>query len=269
MDLGFPQLAAAFLIGLCAGGIGGLAGIGGSLVMLPGLGLVLGYDEPDRARQHLYMAAAMAVNVLVALPATREHQKAGVIRKDIVKVVMPSMAVAIVAGTLLSNLINGHVLTRILAGFIAAYCGLNFYRIFRRHQEKGLAPEHRTPARGGLAATGIASGLVGGLLGLGGGVVMVPMLQMLCGIPLRMAIGTSSAVMCLTGAIGAAVKLGGLGSHGQHLIDAVQLVVVMGPGAMLGAMLGARLTHYLPLNAVRGVVSVLLLASAVKLAGVL
>lgn len=267
MDLGFTQLAAAFAIGLCAGGIGGLAGIGGSLIMLPGLGLILGYDEPERTRQHLYMAAAMGVNVLVALPATRQHQKAGVIRRDIVKVVMPSMALAIIAGTLLSNLINGHVLTRVLAAFIAGYCALNFYRVLRGHAEKPMAEEHLSTGR--LVGTGVAAGLVGGLLGLGGGVVMVPMLQLVAGVPLRMAIGTSSAVMCLTGLIGAAVKMIGLGGHGQAVSDALQLIVVMGPGAMAGAMIGARLTHWLPLNAVRAVVSTLLLASAVKLADVI
>lgn len=232
--------------------------------MLPGLGLTLGYDEPHRDRQHLYMASAMTVNVLVALPATRTHRKAGVIRRDIVTFVMPAMAVAIIAGTLLSNAIDGHVLTRILAAFIAGYCALNFYKIFRRKTETPLLEERLTPAA--LIATGAAAGLVGGLLGLGGGVVMVPMLQVLARVPLRMAIGASSAVMCLTGAIGAGVKMGGLADHGQSLADAFQLVLAMGPSAVLGAMIGARLTHAMPLHAVRGVISVLLLASAAKLA---
>ncbi|MCA9299660.1 MAG: hypothetical protein KDA28_11370, partial [Phycisphaerales bacterium] len=50
------------VIGLIAGVLGGMAGIGGSLIMLPGLGLLLGYEPHER--QHLYMAAAMCVNLL-------------------------------------------------------------------------------------------------------------------------------------------------------------------------------------------------------------
>lgn len=271
MNLGFDHLAAALAIGGCAGLIGGLAGIGGSMVMLPGLGLALGYESPQQHRQHLFMASAMMVNVMVALPATRLHQKAGVVRRDIVKVVMPSMAVAIIAGAWLSNRFDGHILTFILAGFIAVYCAVNLWKIlvhgWLKRPERPLGQERLSPAR--LAGTGVMAGLVGGLLGLGGGVVMVPMLQLLAAVPLRMAIGTSAAVMCLTGAIGAGVKLAGLSAHGQSIADAIQLAVVMGPGAMGGAMLGARLTHWLPLPAVRALVSVLLLGAAVKMTGLL
>lgn len=270
MDLGFEQLAAALGIGVCAGAIGGLAGIGGSMVMIPGLGFILGYEGPEHHRQHLFMASAMMVNVMVALPATMQHQRAGVVRRDIVRVVMPTMAAAIIVGAMLSNRVDGHILTLILAGFIAAYCGMNLWKIaqdaLRRTPEPPPRRERLSTAR--LAATGVTAGLVGGLLGLGGGVVMVPMLQLLGGVPLRMAIGTSAAVMCLTGAIGAGVKLAGLNAHGQSISDAVQLAVVMGPGAMAGAMLGARLTHWMPLTAVRAVISVLLLAAAVRMAGV-
>lgn len=268
MDLGFSQLAAALGVGLCAGTIGGLAGIGGSMVMIPGLGLILGYEGPQQHRQHLFMASAMMVNVLVALPATRQHQRAGAVRRDVVRVVMPAMAAAIIAGTLLSNQVQGRWLALVLAVFIAVYCAVNLWKIFthawKKVPERPLREEHLSAGR--LAATGVTAGLVGGLLGLGGGVVMVPMLQLLAGVPLRMAIGTSAAVMCLTGAIGAAVKLWGLSGHGQSVADAIQLAVVMGPGAMAGALIGARLTHWLPLNAVRALVSVLLLIAAVKMA---
>jgi uncharacterized membrane protein YfcA len=43
----------------------------------------------------------------------------------------------------------------------------------------------------------------------------------------------------------------------------------MAPGALVGALLGATLTHTLPLHVVRAVTSVLLLIAAVKLAGLL
>lgn len=268
MMLELSQLAGALGIGLCAGLIGGLAGIGGSMIMLPGLGLTLGYEGPEQHRHHLFMASAMMVNVLVALPATRQHQRAGAVRRDVVRIVMPTMAVAIIAGTLLSNQVQGRVLAIILAGFITLYCATNLWKIIRhgwlKHPERPAREEHLSPGR--LAATGTTAGLVGGLLGLGGGVVMVPMLQLLAGVPLRMAIGTSSAVMCLTGAIGAGVKLAGLDAHGQSISDAIQLAAVMGPAAMLGAVLGARLTHWLPLNAVRALVSVLLFIAALRMA---
>ncbi len=60
-------ILAPLTIGLVAGLVGGLAGIGGSIIMLPALGLFLGYKTPARTEHHLYMASAMTVNILVAL----------------------------------------------------------------------------------------------------------------------------------------------------------------------------------------------------------
>src|SRR2546421_36480 len=62
------------LIGLVAGASGGLLGIGGSTVMIPGLVLVFGATPGDR--QHLYQAAAMIVNFFVVAPAVLRHHQA-------------------------------------------------------------------------------------------------------------------------------------------------------------------------------------------------
>ena len=51
------------LIGLAAGILGGLAGVGGSILILPALAFLFG-SRPDVV-QHLYMAAAMTVNDVV------------------------------------------------------------------------------------------------------------------------------------------------------------------------------------------------------------
>jgi uncharacterized membrane protein YfcA len=75
--------------------------------------------------------------------------------------------------------------------------------------------------------------------------------------------------MCLTAVVGAGFKVGTLPEHGLSILDAFALAALMGPSAMLGAWLGAKLTHALPLGWVRGVISVVLLAAAAKLAGVL
>ncbi len=54
-------------LGMGAGLIGGLAGVGGSLIMLPGLHLL--YPDAAADDHHLYVAAAMSVNVAVAIPS--------------------------------------------------------------------------------------------------------------------------------------------------------------------------------------------------------
>jgi uncharacterized membrane protein YfcA len=251
-------------IGLLAGLIGGLAGIGGSMVMIPGLFLVFG-DDQGHTRQHVYMAAAMVVNVIVSLPATYQHWRAGAMRADLARWLVPTMTAMMVVGVLASNRFDGAALRVMLAGFIALYCTVNIARALRP-----IPDDERLPERGGpglLAGIGIATGFVGGLLGIGGGVVMVPALQLLGRVRLRHAIATSALVMCITAAVGASLKLWTLPGHGHTAGEAGWLVLAMSPGAIAGATAGAALVHALPIRVVRVVISVLLIVAAAKLAG--
>lgn len=257
------QVVIALLIGLAAGVIGGLAGIGGSMIMLPGLALAFGYDDAAHTAQHEYMAAAMAVNVLVAIPATARHARHGTVRRELVLGLVPAMVAAIVLGVLLSNLVPGTVLRRLLAVFIAGYCGVNIYRIVRPRRDANRPPERA--GRGMLAGIGGAAGLLAGLLGLGGGVVMVPMLQVGARVRLRQAIAASSAAMVASALIGAGVKFATLAGEGRSPIDAGWLATAMAPGAILGGAFGATLAHRLSLTVVRISVSVLLLGAAVRM----
>ena len=55
---------------------------------------MLGYNDPAHTEQHVYAAAAMVVNVLVAVPSTLRHKKAGAIDRHIVLSLFPAMAIA-------------------------------------------------------------------------------------------------------------------------------------------------------------------------------
>ena len=258
------QVIEAVGIGLAAGVVGGLAGIGGSLVMLPGLALVFGYDDEKHSAHHVYMAAAMVINVLVAIPATRKHAQAGAVRRELVARILPTMIVAIVAGVLASDRVPGLRLKQLLAVFIAAYCVLNIYRIFKPRPQVNRPAERTGPVL--LATLGGAAGLLGGLLGLGGGAVMVPALQVFARVKLIDAIATSSATMVGSAAIGASLKLATLSTHDRSWREALLLVVAMAPGAILGGSLGATLAHRLPIKAVRLVISIILLLVAARMA---
>ena len=76
MDFAYYLLLIA--LGLVAGGSGGLLGIGGSLVMIPGMILLFGAEgrQAGQDPQHLYQAAAMIVNFFVVLPAVVRHSQA-------------------------------------------------------------------------------------------------------------------------------------------------------------------------------------------------
>ena len=100
------------VVGLFAGLLGGLLGIGGSLVMIPALVVLFGQGtaEPVAAgtfrglNQHIYQAAAMVVNILVAIPATFSHTRAKAVMPGVIRPMLPASMIAIVGGVAASNL---------------------------------------------------------------------------------------------------------------------------------------------------------------------
>lgn len=232
--------------------------------MLPGLHLI--FPKVPPGEHHLFVAAAMTVNVAVALPAALQHAKAGAVRRDLLPPLLGSTLFAIVLGVLTSNLAPADVLKLGLAIFILAYCGFNVWRLTRAGMEPAVgdrASERTSLAR--LLVCGACAGAAGGLLGLGGGVVLVPMLQLVCRVPLRQSIATSTAVISITAMIGAGVKLGTLGEHQLRLGDALWLALLMAPLAIFGGRLGAWLTHAMPIRSVRLAVTALLAVAAANL----
>lgn len=257
-------------IGLAAGLLGGLTGLGGSLIMLPGMALLIGFSDPSHPEQHLYQAAAMAVNFFVAVPATWRHARAGKVRAPILVRLLPTACVAIVLGALVSDRIQGDLLVRLLGGIIVLMVILSevVHHLRKTDHDEPETPDLVRRATPAIVGTGVATGFLGGLLGIGGGVITVVSLQTLGQIRVRQAIAASSAAMCLMSPIGSAAKMLTLRSHGQSAIDAVQLVGMLAPAAVVGSLAGASLVHKLPSKVVRPAVSFVLLLAAARLLGI-
>lgn len=91
------------------------------------------------------------------------------------------------------------------------------------------------------AAIGLVAGVLGGLLGVGGGVIMVPAFTSILGVPTRQAIGTSMAVIVFTA----------ISASWRHLQNGNVDLRVIAPVALLsivGAQVGASLVPKLPVR---------------------
>ena len=251
-------------VGLCAGLLGGLLGIGGSVVMIPAMAIIFGSGNPEA--QHLYQAAAMAVNVAVSAPAAAEHLRRGALHSRLFLYVLISALVAIVAGVLVSDQMDGLTLRRVFAVFLLYTAGVTVAKLVRRTPEERDEHATVTPLRGGTV--GGVMGFAAGLLGIGGGVLAVPLAHALCRLPLRRCIAVSSAAMCLTATVGATIKLSTLHTHGSSAWAGLGIAMTLAPTAVLGGSLGARLTHTLPIRTVRAVFVALLLLAAWRMASI-
>jgi hypothetical protein len=270
--------------GLTAGLLGGLLGVGGSVIMIPALTALFGPE------QHLYQAAAMAANVAVAIPAARRHQRAGVVRFDVLKWMLPAAVIAVLAGVAASNLFEGETaerwLKRLFAALLLYVIVVNLRKLTRRDKRaakseagvnatgvsdgeevaKGARSTPPLPA-GRSSLVGGIMGFTAGLLGIGGGAIAVPLQQVALRLPLRSCIANSATVIVFSAAIGAAFKIATLGRHGLDFTDALLLAALLAPTALLGGRLGAGLTHRLPLAWVRAAFIGLLVVAAWKMAG--
>lgn len=264
------DIAISMLIGLVAGGVGGLCGIGGSIIMLPGLALAFGYTLPDggpdpaQTDHHLYMAAAAMVNVVVAATSIRPHIKAKAIDRTVVIRLLPPMAIASIGGVVLSNEMSGRIPKLALIGFLFLFVAWTVFTAVRHLPEPTPEQERATGTR--LGIIGLLAGFLAGFLAIGGGIVLVPSMQIAARLQLRRAIAASAVAMCAVAPIGAVLRLATLADHGLRWTDAVSLGLAMAAGAAIGSPLGARLTHVLKIQYLRLAVAIVLGASGVKLA---
>ena len=264
------------LIGLVAGTLGGMLGVGGSVVMIPALAVLFGTGK----NQHFYQATAMAVNVAIAIPAAMRHRKAGALNTDVLRWMLPVAMVAIVLGVLASNMpvfrdrSGGTWLGRVLAVFLVYVIIVNIRKLLRtkaKREADRSRPMRVTPVRSG--GVGAVMGSAAGLLGIGGGGLAVPLQQTLLKLPLRSAIANSSFVMVFSAAIGATLKLATLTPHYSNGLSgrpawqtALLLGSVLAATAIVGSRIGAKLTHTLPLGYVRVAFITMMVAAAIKMA---
>ena len=109
-----------------------------------------------------------------------------------------------------------------------------------------------------LAGVGTVAGLFSGVFGVGGGVVIVPLLALALGFPTRVAAATSLAAITVI-----AAAAGGLQAiYGNT--DVVEAAVVGFP-AVVGVVAGTALQQHIPVRTLRVGFAVLLLAVAVNL----
>lgn len=188
-----PRAYSAYvLIGLAAGLLSGLFGVGGGTLIVPLLSLMLGYN--------LRLAAGTSLAAIV--PTT----SIGVISYAASGAVAVVPAIILAVGAVLGALLGTRLLQRVsqealrwgFVIFIVVVIISLFVVVPSRDSEFALNWWNGI----GLAATGAAVGVVAGLIGVGGGVIIVPVLMFAFGMSDLDAKGTSLLMMIPTAVSG-------------------------------------------------------------------
>ncbi len=256
-------------IGLVAGILGGLLGIGGATIIIPSLIFYMDsrYGRNTWHLHHLRQAAAMICNIFIAIPAVFAHLRAKAVSKYICVRLIPSALTGSVLGVTLSNSSsfahdNSRYLGMILSGFMAYVVIFNIYKMCRKTTAKDRTDLSNIPTWI-IVAVGIPMGTVAGLLGIGGGSLCVPAQQLLLRVPLKNAIANSAVTIMCSATIGAIYKNITLSQHGSCLRESLTLAACIIPTAIIGSLIGGRLTHLLPQKVLRIIFILFMLAVSI------
>ncbi len=215
-------------LGIVTGVLSGAFGVGGAIISTPGVRLL-------GASAFLAVGTTLPSIIPGAAIATARYSREGLGVWRTVAATAPAGIAGAVVGSLGSHAVPGG--GRWLMVLTAALLALTAFRMARSVVRPGLAqrePGTGSPPRGVLAAAGVGAGagLLSGLLGVGGGLVLVPGLTEVLRLPLKSAIATSLAcvgILAVPGTITHAV----LGDIDWRI--ALLLAVAVVPGARLGA----------------------------------
>jgi uncharacterized protein len=244
--------------GMTAGVFGSLLGLGGGVLIVPLLTLVFGLDLRE------------AVGVSLVSVIMTSSVAAGVYLERHVADLRLGMrlelftAIGAFVGGSIAFLIEERLLALLFAGLLL-YVAISMIRARTGGEEEtaeppapGEAPtyEVRNLPLGVVGATG--AGVLSALLGVGGGIVKVPLMHLGMGVPLRVSTATSNLMVGITAAASAVIYV----IHGE--VDPY----VAGPtaiGVFVGASIGSRVAHRIDLRVLRWLFVAVLLYTAVQM----
>ena len=188
---GHVTTGVAIAIGLGAGLLAGLFGVGGGLIIVPGL---LIFGKMDRRLAH---GTSLGSTLIIAIASLLTYLAHGNVDWAIAALLAAGSVAGAVIGTHLLQIVPRAVLVYLFVAVVL----LTAVRLITTTDVSG---QHDLTMRTALVLllVGLVAGTLAGLLGIGGGVIMVPAMVMLLGMSPAAAKGTSVAVIVPTAFIG-------------------------------------------------------------------
>lgn len=220
-----PRLWRAAAVGALAGLTSGLFGVGGGILIVPGLVIV------GRYGQRMAHGTSLTAIVPIAVAGMAGYAVGG----EVDFAVAAFVAVGALIGVPLGVALLVRVPQRSLrVGFSALLAGTAVRMVLETGAGVGREAIDAIGAVG-YVAIGLTAGLLAGLMGVGGGVLIVPLLTIVFGFPLVLAKGTSLAVIVPTAVVGTIRNLG------QDTTD-VRAGLLVGIGGVVTAALASQVS---------------------------
>lgn len=255
------DIALTFGIGFVSGVLSGAFGIGGGIITTPSIRLILG------APALIAVGTPLPVIIPSALTGAYNYYRRGNLDARAALFAGIAGSLFAIAGAYATRFVGGSVVLVVTAAFVLFTASHTLVGVLRTPAEKPAGAEEAeafepdvlgeaaadvpagpgaadavaanpgSPSVGKLLAVSVATGLYSGFLGLGGGVILVPLLHRWLGFEIKRAIGTSLlaiSILAIPGTIAHAL----LGNIDWRIAGA--LIVGVIPGAWVGARVTLR-----------------------------
>ncbi len=268
MEINLIYLFILAITGILVGFFTGLLGVGGGFILAPiqfFLLQSLGVDTDTAIRTAF--GTSLAVMFPTALSGAYTHHKNSCV------LIKPAIYLGLAGflGGILGGFVAAHTpgeILKVLFGILIFLVVIQFLKYSTPNDsgEKILDVYH-------LLFYGFIAGICSGLLGIGGGIILVPIMVILLGFRMIEAVGTSTAVIILTSLGGIlAYTFNGLGVSGLPeysvgYINLIQFAVLAGFSIPM-AKFGAKTAQKLPENYLRYTFSAILIYIGLKMIGV-
>jgi len=216
-----PDALIYLFCGLSGGLLGGYLGLGGGEIIVPFLVVIAGIDIKAA------VPVSMAAIVVNSFSASNQYLKRGMVDLEIVILLGLFLAMGVTTGTNLNVVIPADGI-KLLLTVMLVYTSISLLK-GRITPGKLIFSDNRTKYLMVCLALVFIVGVLAALVGVGGGVFLIPILYLIIGLPLTTARGTTSLMICFASASATAV---------YFLYDMIDLSVVS--PVIVGIALGGR-----------------------------
>ncbi len=233
----------SLFIGLTAGVFGGILGIGGGLIMIPLMVEVL------KLTQHKAHGTSLVALVFTGIGGAITYSLNGAIDFTAAALLAVTAVLTAPLGARYCNVLTEKNLKKYFGAFLIFCSALLFLKPYLTNFI-GVVPGYAKIMI--LLTTGALTGFLSGMMGVGGGTIMIPVMVILAGFTQHVAQGTSLLVMVPAGAIGAF-------THGK--MGNVEKGILWGliPGIICGTYLGGNIANIIPNDTLRLIFAVMLI----------
>jgi hypothetical protein len=226
-----------FVLGVIGAFVSGLIGVGGAIVMIPLLLYappLLGFDALD---VKMVTGISMVQVFVAAASGVIAHGRHRAVNWSLARVGGVAMGAGSLIGAVASKYVPDSLLLIAFAVMVTIACGLMFLPEPPPDLDIPAQEKEYSASLTGVIAGGV--GVAAGFVGAGGAWLLMPLLLVVVGVPMRVTIGSSLAI---TAAAATAGVVGKLATHQVPLVPALLVALGAVPGAQLGALASRRLS---------------------------